>query len=430
MIENDRPVIANSLWTATANPAPDCQPLIGASHAQVAIVGGGLTGLSAALHLAEAGRDVALVEAESIGWGASGRNGGQVNPGLHLDPDEVESRFGPEFGPRIVRTSGAAPQLVFDLIDRHQIRCDARRPGWIRAAHNKSALGDLDSKIRQWAARGTTLHRLDQGEMAEISGTDTYAGGLLDPRGGNLHPLNYTLGLAHAAQRAGARLHGQSRALRLSRDGTSHILQTDKGQLRAQKVLLCTNGYTDDLAAPLKQTVVPVRSVQVATEPLPEDIRRTILPGGHAVADSRRLMLYYRVDAQGRLIMGGRGAYGDAATAHRLQSLRDVSRQMFPQLGDCRWVHAWGGFVAMTADHLPHLTRLDGGILSALGYNGRGVAMATVMGKVLADWACGTPDAALPFPVAPPRPIPFHGLRRLGVAATVAKYRALDALGL
>lgn len=429
MIDNDRAVIANSLWTATANTPPDCQPLIGPSHARVAVVGGGLTGLSAALHLAEAGCDVAVLEAETPGWGASGRNGGQVNPGLYPDPDLVETRFG-EKGRSMITASGNAPQMVFDLIDRHQIDCDAHQTGWIRAAHSSAAVADLTSKAQQWAARGTPMQTLSRGQIAAAIGTDDYLGGIIDPRGGNLHPLNYTMGLARAAQRAGARLHGQSRVARLTRDSGAYILHTDQGQLRADRVLLCTNGYTDGLANPLEKTVVPVRSVQVATEPLPKSVRETILPGGHAVADSRRLLLYYRMTPEGRFVMGGRGAYGDAATTRRLQALRTVSTQMFPQLRDARWDYAWGGFLATTIDQVPHLTQMGRGIMSGLGYNGRGVAMATMMGQVLANWATGTPAADLPFPVRPPQPIPFHGLRRLGVAATVAKYRALDALGL
>lgn len=429
MIENDREIITNSLWTATANARPDCQPLIGPSHAQVAIVGGGLTGLSAALHLAENGRDVAVLEAESPGWGASGRNGGQVNPGLYPDPDTVEQQFGAK-GVSMIDSSGQAAQMVFDLIKRHRIQCDARQTGWVRAAHNSAAVADLASKARQWGACGVAMRILSRQEITETIGTTAYKGGLIDPRGGNLHPLNYTLGLARAAQSAGARLHGQSRVTRLTRDSGAYVLHTDQGKLRADRVLLCTNGYTDGLTPPLQQTLVPVRSVQVATAPLPEQIRETILPGGHAVADSRRLLLYYRMTAQGRFVMGGRGAYGDNATLRRMQALRDVSVQMFPQLKGCQWDYAWGGFIAATTDQVPHLSKLADRMVAGLGYNGRGVAMATMMGKVLADWALGTPETRLPFPVQPPQPIPFHGLRKLGVAATVAKYRALDALGL
>jgi len=430
MIENENPVISDSLWSATANPAPACPPLAGTAETGTAVIGGGYTGLSAALHLAEAGHPVTLLEAETPGWGASGRNGGQVNPGLKDDPDAIEARFGARAGGRMVALSGGAGQRVFDLIRRHGIRCDAVESGWIRAAHTPRARDALHDAARQWQRRGADVAPLSAAEIAALIGTEAYCGGLIDRRGGNLHPLNYALGLAEAAQRAGAVLHGHSRALRLEKTADSYRITTSGGSLLADRVLLCTNGYTDGLAPPLARTVVPVRSVQVATEPLPDGILDTILPGRQAPSDSRRLLLYFRRDAQGRFIMGGRGAYSDAGTQRQMEALRQVSEKVFPKLKGARWAHAWGGYVAVTADHYPHLSRLGDGLLAGLGYNGRGVAMATAMGKVMADWAMGVPEPDLDFPVTSPRPIPLHGLRRAGVAATVAGYRLLDRLGL
>ncbi|SDE12401.1 NAD(P)/FAD-dependent oxidoreductase [Ruegeria marina] len=430
MIANEPPVIANSLWTATANMSAPHPPLTGSLETEVAIIGGGFTGLSAALHLAERGIACVVLEAETPGWGASGRNGGQVNPGLHPDPEEITTRFGADMGGRMLRLSGTAGQLVFDLVARYGIDCDARPVGWLRGAHDAAGLRDLHHKAAQWQRLGAAVEPLDAAGIADLSGSAAYRGGLIDHRGGNLHPLNYALGLAAAAVRAGAAIHGHSRVLRIEADGSTHILTTTGGSLRARRVLICTNAYTDAFAPGLARTVVPVRSVQVATEPLPPEVLAGILPGEHALSDTRRLLLYYRRDAAGRFIMGGRGAYGAAATRTRMKALRQVSAKLYPQLDGVRWTHAWGGFVAVTTDHFPHLDRLGKGIMAGLGYNGRGVAMATAMGRVMADWASGTPEVGLDFPVTDPRPIPFHGLRRLGVAATVAKYRLLDALGL
>lgn len=428
MIENEEAVIADSLWTATANPAPVCPPLRGREEAEVAIIGAGYTGLSAALHLAERGVSVVVLEAETPGWGASGRNGGQVNPGLKGDPDELEARFGAEMGRRMTAFSGDAGTFTFDLIDRLGIDCDAARVGWVQTFRNETGEATIRSRVAQWNRRGVPLRLLSREETAATIGMALYRGAMLDPRGGNLHPLNYALGLAQAVQRAGGRIHGQSRVLSLITEGAGHVLRTPAGELRARQVLIGTNGYADAVSAPMNRAVVPVRSVQVATAPLPPEIAETILPQGHSPSDGRRLVLYYRKGPGGRFVMGGRGDYGAAATARHMQALRETSVEMFPQLAGIGWEHGWGGFVAMTADHYPHLTRIRPGVMAAMGYNGRGVALATVMGKLLADWASGAAPEALPFPVTAPRPIPFHILRRPAVAAVVAWSRLRDRM--
>ncbi len=430
MIANEAPVIANSLWSATANPSPDCPPLRGQAETEVAIVGGGFTGLSAALHLAEAGVAVTLLEAETPGWGASGRNGGQVNPGLKEDPDAIEARFGSDMGSRMVRLSGEAANLVFSLIRRHRIDCAGQQVGWIQPIHNEEARKVVEARVGQWTRRGAPLRVLSRTETADLLGTDVYLGGMMDERGGNLHPLNYALGLAWAAQGAGARLHGQSRVTGMERQGTGWRLTTAQGGVTARRVLLCTNGYTDGLAPGLARTVVPIRSIQVATAPLSDNIRRSILPGGHSASDSRRLLLYFRLDPEGRFVMGGRGDYSERGTRQQMDKLRRASIEMYPQLAQADWAHAWGGFVAMTADHYPHLDRVGPNAVAALGYNGRGVAMATAMGRVLADWARGTPEAELDFPVTDLRPIPFHFLRRPAVSALLNWYRLRDRFGI
>lgn len=430
MIQNESRIISNSLWTATANAAPDTPALSGKVEVDVAIVGCGVTGLSAALHLAERGLSVIAIDAQSPGWGASGRNGGQLNPGLKHDPDEVIRDFGPEVAGRMLRMSGNAPKTVVDLVRRYGINCDAVLPGWVLPAHDAASMATLRNRAEQWAKQGVELKILDKAEVTALIGSDVYVGGMLDPRGGNLHPLNYTLGLAEAAQKAGAQICGQTPALSLTREGAVQVITTPKGEIRAAKVLLCTNGYTDDLAPPLARTVVPVRSVQVATAPLSDNLRRSILPGLQAVADSRRVMVYYKMDGAGRLLMGGRGDYNDATTEKLLANLRRVTQKMFPQLEGVQFEHGWGGFVAMTADHYPHLSPVGPGVMSALGYNGRGLALGSVMGRVLADWASGVPEAELDFPVTAPRPIPFHFLRKPAVRATIAMFRLRDALGI
>lgn len=429
MIANEDACIANSLWSATANAAPSCPPLTGDAEADVAIVGGGYAGLSAALHAAEAGLSVVLVEAETPGWGASGRNGGQVNPGLKEDPDTIEARFGADMGRRIVRLSGGAADLVFSLIKRHKIDCAAAQPGWVQPVHDGRAAETVKRRAEQWQRRGQPLRMLTSAETADLLGTDAYIGAMIDERGGNLHPLNYALGVADAALKAGAVLHGNSRALRLESRNGRHVVHCAGGTVSAKRVLICTNGYTDDFAAVSARTVVPIRSVQVATARLSDNVRRSILPQGHSPSDSRRVLLYFRLDPEGRFVMGGRGAYSESGTLRQMEALRKVSEQLYPQLVGTKWEFNWGGFVAMTADHYPHLSRAGDNVMSAMGFNGRGVAMATALGKVLADWCSGTPEGDLDFPVTATRPIPFHFLRKPAVAATVAWSRLRDRIG-
>jgi len=429
VIAHERAVLARSLWTATAAPAADRPALQGAVEADVLVIGGGYTGLSAALHLAEGGKRVVLLEAEQPGWGASGRNGGQVNPGLKDAPDALEAHFGPVFGPRVVALAGGVGDLVFGLIARYGIDCDAVQTGWIRAATTPRAMAALAETGRQWQTRGAAVEALDPAETEAALGTGAYAGALIDRRGGSLHPLNYARGLAAAAERAGARLHGDSRVTEITAQDDSVRATTAIGHVTATAALICTNAHTGPLVPPLGRAVVPVTSVQVATAPLGDNLARGILPGGAHVSDSRRLVVYFRKDAQGRFVIGGRGAGSDRAIAARQAALRDAAVRLYPQLAGADWPFAWGGEVAITRDHLPGLHRLAPRVMAGLGYNGRGVGMATAMGRVLAEWAQGRPEGELDFPVTQVRPIPFHRFRRAGLGMTVALYGALDRIG-
>ena len=430
MIPNERPVLADSLWTATANRVPDYPAPTGTTQADVAVIGGGFTGLSAALHLAESGARVTLLEAQQPGWGASGRNGGQINPGLKDGPGGIIAKFGPEQGHRMIAMAGTAADLVFDLIARHGIYCDAIRPGWIRAAHTPKTLTQLHDLASDWQRHGAPVEPLDRDQIIALTGTDSYLGGLIDRRGGNLHPLNYALGLADAAARAGAAIHGNAPVTGILSDGFGYRVTTEHGEVRAHKVLICTNAYTGGLSRPLANSILTVRSVQVATAPLSDNLRASLLPGRHALSDARRLLLYFRLDARGRFIMGGRGAYNDDATQRQLDWLRKVSTRIFPQLSDVRWEHSWGGVVALTRDHYPHLHEVSPGLMAGLGYNGRGVAIATAMGRVLARWAEGASPGDLDFPVSPLRPLPFAFARSVAIEAEIARLRLLDKLGL
>ena len=426
---NDRNLtLPPSLWAATAAPAPDTPALDGDCRADVAVVGGGFAGLSAALHLAQGGADVVVLEAAEPGWGASGRNGGQVIPGLKEDPREILARFGPEDGEAMVRASGSAADLVFELIARHGIDCDGRQTGWIQAAHTKSMLGALAKRHRDWAGREANVAWLEREELTRRMGDGRYHGGWIDRRGGGVQPLSYARGLARAAQMFGARVHGSSPVRSLRRDSAGWRLETPRGALTADKVIIATNGYTDGLWPGLAQSVLPVYSVQVATAPLGENMRGKILGGGEVLSDTRRVLWYFRQDAHGRLIMGGGGSAYESGAAKIYDGLRQRVQSLLPEAGKIDFEFAWNGRVAMTRDHYPHLHELAPGLWAGLGYNGRGVAMATMMGKVLADRALDTAGPDFEFPASPVRPLPLHALRGVAVTATRAYYRFRDAL--
>jgi len=425
------PSLPNSLWTATATPAVAYAPLQGEERADVCVIGGGFTGLSTALHLAEAGASVCVLEAGEVGSGASGRNGGQVIPGLKLDPREMEAEFGPERGARLTDLVGGAADFVFNLVRRHRIECDARQDGWIKACHSETALRAATHTAEDWGRRGAAVEAIDRVRIAELTGTDVYIGGFVDHRGGIVQPLSYARGLARAAQQAGARIHERTLATTPRRGGGEWVVSTASGSVRAGQVVIGTNGYTDEAGArgpwpALARTVVPAYSYIAATPPLSDDLRRGILPKGQAVSDSRRLLRYFRLDAAGRMVMGGRGRTRESADRSDYANIIASAIELFPQLGACQWEFVWGGKVAITLDHLPHLHELAPGVHAGLGYNGRGVAMATVMGKVLADRVLHRGGPV--FPESPLRPVPFHRWRRPVFELIVAWKRALDRM--
>ena len=417
-----------SLWAATAAPPVAAPPLEGEERIDAAIIGGGYTGLTAALHLAEAGAKVGLLEAREPGWGASGRNGGQVIAGLKYDPDELAAMLGRERGEKLAAAAGGSADLVFALIRRHAIACEAEQSGWIHACHSAAALARAERRAAQWHRRGVAMRLLERAEAQVLLGTDAYVGGILDPRGGKLQPLSYARGLARAAITSGARIHGGSPARSLTRVNAAWRIATDRGALLAERVLLATNAYTDDLWPGLRRSVIPLQSLQVATRPLSDNVRRSILPQGHVVSDTRRLLLYFRMDGAGRLIFGGRGTFGERIVAGHVRHVEQAMHRLFPQVGQPGRDFLWAGHVAVTIDQLPHLHELAPGLMAALGYNGRGVAMATLLGRLAAERMLRGDAADTDFPLTPLRPVPLHGARLPLLGAIMQYHRLRDTL--
>ena len=418
-----------NLYLDTAESAMPAPPLDGDVQADVAVVGGGITGLSAALHLAEQGAKVVVLEAEQPGWGASGRNGGQVNPGLKPDPDQVEMDFGADLGGRMNALAGGAPACVFDLIERHGIRCDARRNGTLRAAIRAKHAAQVRATAQQLVHRGAPVELLEGADLERATGTARYQLAMLDRRGGDLNPLSYVRGLARAAHAAGAAVHGGTRALRMQKSGAGWMVETAQGSVAARHVVLATNGYTDDLWPNLRRTVVPLFGAIAATAALPESIARAVMPSRAVLYESGTVTVYYRVDAGQRLLIGGRGPGSEVAAPSAIPHLLSYARTLWPCLGDTPWTHAWGGRLAMTTDHYPHVHEPADGVLICLGYNGRGVAMATAMGAQLARRILH-PTAGFDMPITGMKNIPLHALWPVAVKAAIAHGRLSDFLGL
>ncbi|MEM7427164.1 MAG: FAD-binding oxidoreductase [Pseudomonadota bacterium] len=421
-----------SLWADTVEEKPDAPPLAGDAECDLAVVGAGFTGLSAALHAAKDGASVIVLEASEPGWGASGRNGGEVLPGLKLLPDEIVDRLGQEAGERLGSFSETAPDLVFSLIEEYGIKCEATRAGWIRPAHARSAEAELKENMRQLQARDYDVSWLSPDEAAAQLGTDTWHGAILDRRGGTVQPFGYARGLCRAAQQEGVTVHGSTPVREVERHGGGWSVRTGQAIVRARKVLLATNAYTGfhspELHDRLARSIMPVASFLVATEPLSDNLRRTILPEGQCFSDSRRFLLYGRKDAAGRMLLGGRGLLREPKGAEDFAHIEQALRTAYPVLEDIQFTHRWSGRLAVTPDYLPHIHEPEPGLLMALGYTGRGVALATAVGMAMGRYAATGDEVHLPLPLTEIKPIPFHSARKLYAGAMFTWYRMLDAL--
>jgi glycine/D-amino acid oxidase-like deaminating enzyme len=423
--------LAPSLWVATAPPAQPTPPLETSARADVCVIGAGYAGLSTALALAERGVQTIVLEAREPGWGGSGRNGGQVIPGLKYDPDELEAMFGPERGPRLVDFAGRAADAVFDLIARHGMDVPHAKNGWIQGAHSNATVEVVKRRAAQWQRRGADVAFLDKAETDRHLGTTQYLASWIDRRGGALQPLAYARGLVRAALKAGAAIHGDTPATGLERRDGQWIVTTGVGaRVTADQVVICTDAYGGDLWPRLKQTVIAPNSYQIATAPLSDNVRKSILPFGQVSSDARRLLVYFRLNDQGRLLVGGRGPlrepHGEGDWAH----LEAMLPRLFPQAQGAPIAYRWCGRVAITRDFLPHLHAPAPGLLIDIGCMGRGIALQTAMGRAMADYVATGNEAALPLPLTPVRPLPLYGLHNAVAAAFIAWYRFLDRHGM
>jgi gamma-glutamylputrescine oxidase len=405
-----RPELA-SYYVATALPHPLHPPLEGRRSVDVAIVGGGFTGLSAALELAERGYEVALVEAATVGWGASGRNGGQVNTGYRKGPGELVAMFGREEARRLWALSEEAKQIIRDRVARHAIVCDLK-PGSLYAVLKEEELGEVETDLK-------TLHTefgygeasaVDRAGMAERLGTTIYRGGLADRGTMHLHPLNYALGLAKAAEKAGVTIYENSRATRL--DPKGHGLETAQGRLEARFTLVACNAYLEGLVPALEPRILPISNYIIATEPLGEARARSLIRDDVAVCDSKFVVNYYRLSADRRLLFGGGEVYTRRDPRDIKSFVRPYMLRVYPQLADARIDYGWGGRLAVTMSRLPNVGRLEGDLFYAQGFSGQGVALTGMAGRVIAEAISGHAERFDIMARIPHRPFPGGPLLR------------------
>jgi len=418
-----------SLYADTAVAPVPTPALDTDTTVSVAIIGGGFTGLSTALHLAESRVDTLVLEAQEPGWGASGNNGGQVNPGLKHDPDRIEADFGTDLGRRMIEFSYGTTNFTLDLIRRYQIPCEARQNGTLRAAYNPASVAGIETTAAQCIRRGMPVSLLNREQLREMTGTDRYLCAMLDSRGGDLHPLSYARGLARAAIAAGAAVHGETPALSLRREGARWRIETPRAVVHAEKVLLATNGFTGDLWPGLRRTIVPVFSSIAATAPLTDEVVRAIMPTRSVLYESGHITVYYRIDQRNRLLMGGRGPMRWISRASDISYLTRYAERLWPRLRGVTWTHGWNSRLAITADHYPHVHEPAEGLLVSLGCNGRGVALSTAMGRQLARRLVGGRAADLDLPITGIKPIAMHAFWPLAVKGAVLAGRVRDRLG-
>ena len=401
--------LQESIWAETAPPV-HFPILEGKIRAQVAIIGGGYTGCVAALRLAERGVDVVLLEGREIGWGGSGRNSGLVNAGLWLNPSEIVRHLGEIYGSKLIKGLGDTPRMVRELIERHTIDCDVGGAGIVKAAHSNSALSKVSETVRQWQSLGAAVELLDADDVAKLTGTRRYPGGLLDHRSFTIEPLAYARGLAKAASKAGARIFVGSPVHMLEPIPQGVRLSTNRGDVAADRVIVATGAYDSKLVRGMERGFVPLGYHLFATEPLTANLREVVLPGKMALWDTSPSLLTLRYDRDYRLLVGNLGWLPAARSGHKWAL--SVLQSAFPQVGSVRFTHGWSGTLDFTDNHMPWLARPRPNIYMVGGFNGRGIGPGAYWGGVLADWAMGFPDADLPVPVTGPPDIRFRSAKR------------------
>ncbi len=395
---------SHGLWEKTAPQPPVTPALQGESVADVVVVGGGFTGQSAALHLAEKGVDVVLLEAKEIGFGGAGRNVGLINGGMWVMPRELPGVLGSTYGERLLGLLGNAPLLVRELVERHDIACEIQKNGTLHCAVGEKGLAEIHERCAQWAARGAPVRVLDAEETARRIGSTAYSGALLDTRAGTIQPLAYVRGLAAAARKNGARLHTDSPVIATERSHGKWLVKTEQGSVTANWIVVATEAYSTGPWRIVRDEQTYLPYFNFATRPLGDNLRKSILPGCEGCWDTKEILSSFRMDKAGRLVFGSVGALrGTGADIHRAWAKRSLKR-LFPQLGDTEFECEWFGKIGMTDNAVPRFHKFADNVIGFSGYNGRGIAPGTAFGKVLAQHILGEiGEAEMPLPLTEPK---------------------------
>ncbi|MEW5420965.1 NAD(P)/FAD-dependent oxidoreductase [Amorphus sp. 3PC139-8] len=417
-----------SLWLRTAAEADPSEPLEGDARCDVVIIGGGYTGLSAAITLAKGGASVRVLEGKFPGWGGSGRNSGAAIRGFKNSRTALIKEYGETHGRAMADFGSHTTDVVFDMISTYGIDCDLKRTGWILPAHNEAGMRRVEERVRTWTDDGIGgLDLLSRTELSRMLGSDAYVGGMIDREGASLNPLSYARGLARAAIELGAAVHGETPATAIIPSGSDWKVETPRGTLTAPTVILATDAYSDGLSQEVDRSYVAIHTYIIATEILPEAIAATILPGEQAVSDSRRILNYWHKTPDGRVLFGTRGTLNGPRHPQDFSHVEAAMLSVYPQLRGQPIAFRWAGKVGMTRDFMPHIHQPKPGLWTAHGYCGRGVAMASAYGKLLGETVLNDlPLENLPVPNTQAPRMPPSAVRNAGIVAVTHLYRALD----